>query len=179
MGRVPVLAMIVLLCCAAVGAWQDAMTTLGLTQKQLEESFTYFRAAAVDQRGEMAAKAMTPEQRVSVVREIGGAIKTLVSSAAFQKTYAEYIKTKYDAVDHGLKQASGAVNMSDTDRIRQGAAVQMAMMIRMFPFEAAKNSICREARELGRDDQGQGCGSGGPGTGAEDAGASEDSRSPE
>jgi len=148
MRRFTLLVVLALLCCAMVGAWQSAINSLGLTQQQLQESMLNLELPYLSGAGRMAAKAMTPEQRAAAVREVGGAVKTLANSAAFQKVYDEYIQKQYHAVNHGIKLAAPGAQVNDVDRrialAKQQSAVQMAMMMRIFPIDAAKAAFAEK-----------------------------------
>ena len=97
--------------CSSAVAWQFDMSMLGLTQKELENKTNYglldatptFPVPQLSGKGRDAARGMSEQDRVAAVRAIGGAMKVIVTSEAFQKAHNEQIKRAHKAVDHGIK----------------------------------------------------------------------------
>ena len=142
--------------CGAAGAWTGALTTLGLTSGDLESQVlrsTRNVDAPLSMPGlttssRKAAKALSPEQRADAVREIGGLLKTLVMSDAFQQAHAAYIKGEHKAVDHGIKVKTMDEKMAEMMKPKPGQdpaaemtrqiAVQMATQFRELPIDNLK-----------------------------------------
>lgn len=143
------LILVLLIGCAAVSAWQTALSTLGFNPEELQpllleqmdgpDSPVYLPRLSTPAKA--AAMAMTEQQRAATVREIGGFIKTLVMSTAFQEAHAAQIKKSHYAVNHGFKEPVVTDPMAAG---MQAMAAQMAMMFRTFPIEALKEAFAQD-----------------------------------
>ncbi len=111
--------------CGTALAWQFDPSTLGLTPKDLEaraagglrDTSSEVQVPWLSAEGKTAAKALSEADRANAVRVIGAALKSIVTSPAFQKAHDESIKSGRRAVDHGLKlQPPGAGNMADMQK---------------------------------------------------------------
>lgn len=136
--------------CAAAAAWQGALPTLSLNQPDFEKGVrdttrnfgNSIEPPWIPRKTAAAAKAMTESQRATAVRELGAMAKALVMSPAFQKAHADYIRSSYKAVDHGIQAktqsqmlAEATAQGNTSDMMRQ-AAVQMATALRGAPPES-------------------------------------------
>lgn len=104
-------ALLTLALCGSAIAWNFDLSTLGLTQKELEtrariglqETSAELEVPRLADNYKQIAKGLSEADRAAAVQAIGAALKAIVTSEAFQKAHNESIKTSYKAVDHGLK----------------------------------------------------------------------------
>lgn len=138
-------------------AWQFNIATLGLTQKDVEtrvtgalrDSSSGVQVPWLSATGRKAALALSEADRAAAVQSIGAAIKTFVTSDAFQKAHSESIRLAHKAVDHGIKVYSqeeilkmamnpkpGVDPMGD---MQKQMMAQAALDMRAMPVEAMKS----------------------------------------
>jgi hypothetical protein len=130
--------------CGAALAWQFDPSTLGLTPKDLEaraagglrDNSGEVQVPWLSAQGKTAAKALSEADRAEAVRVIGAALKSIVSSPAFQKAHDESIKSGRRAVNHGIKvQPPGAANMAD---MQKQMMAQTVLQLRGNPITSLK-----------------------------------------
>ena len=95
-----------------------------------------------------AAYALGESARVALVETVGAALKTLVMSSTFMAEHEAFIKSEYQAVDHGLKGVvsyEGALKKSDLKlfeaiQLRQSVAMGVDQ-VRMVPPEYLQKEL--------------------------------------
>jgi hypothetical protein len=100
-----------------------------------------------------AARVLGESAQAALVDTIGAAVKSLVMSPAFLTQHNEYIKSKHQAVDHGIK---GAVSMEDAlkkndlkavEALQRNAMVAMGVdMVANYPGDALKGELTNELK---------------------------------
>ena len=142
--------------CGSALAWQFNISTLGLTQKDIEtrasgglrDDSNELQVPWLTPDGRNAAKALSEADRAAAVQAIGTAIKTFVTSDTFQKAHAEGIRLGHKAVDHGIKVYSQeeALKMAMNPKpgvdpiadMQKQMMAQGAMQLRSMPIESMK-----------------------------------------
>lgn len=130
---------------------QSAMSTVGLTAKDIESNFMEeilrskdsFWLPSMGQAGKKAAIALSEAQRVAVVRTLGAFLKRVVMSDAFQAAYAAKIKDTHNAVNHGIKDLN-AMPADPMATAQRQTAVQMAKLLRTFPHDVLKTAFAQD-----------------------------------
>ncbi|HEY3441901.1 MAG TPA: hypothetical protein VGK29_14155 [Paludibaculum sp.] len=149
-------AFLTLALCGTALAWQFNISTLGLTQKDIEtrvagalrDGSSELQAPWLMPAGRKAALALSEADRAAAVQTIGAAIKTFVTSEAFQKSHAESIRLSHKAVDHGIKVYSQeeALKMAMNPKpgvdpmgdMQKQLMAQGVMQLRAMPIESLK-----------------------------------------
>ncbi|QOY86390.1 hypothetical protein [Paludibaculum fermentans] len=133
-------------------AWDGALLRLGLKDADIQRIAE--QECRKDYLGELpygtstarkALKGMTEEERAQAVREVAAVAKALVLSPAFEAAHDEYIKKRYNAVNHGLK------IQSQEEKIKAASKnpdAMMADMQRQVGIQMAKSYSQMDAASL-------------------------------
>ncbi len=128
---------VALVCCVGAWAWQDSLAQLKLNRETFERLITGYVNGAAN-RDHLALPpfggavkdailAMSDSGRAAIVKELGLAAKAFVMSPAFQTSYDAYIKSAYNAVNHGIAVTSksaeldAALKRGDTEAMEKAA----------------------------------------------------------
>lgn len=137
--------------CTAALAWQGMLGTLGWTEQDkssavrqslLDDGLYALPGTNQLKRAVKDAWAARPAtDRVALIRELAAGAKGYIMAPAFEKTWDEWIKGRYSAVNHGIKvdqQADMQAMMQDgaADRMMAQAAAQMATEFVKMPVES-------------------------------------------
>jgi hypothetical protein len=138
---------------SAALAWQGMLGTLGWTEQDksaavrqalLDEGLYSLPGTGRLKRAVKDAWAARPAaDRVALIRELAAEAKSYIMAPAFEKTWDEWIKGRYDAVNHGIKvnpQAEMQAMMQDaaSGRMVAQAAAQMAREYARMPTQSVE-----------------------------------------
>lgn len=137
--------------CGSAFAFQGLLATLGWTEQDksaavrqslLDDGLYSLPGSYQLKRAVKDAWSARPAaDRVALIRELIPAAKAYIMNPAFEKTWEEWIKSRYSAVNHGIKvdqQADMQAMMADgaADRMMAQAAAQMAKSFVSMPAES-------------------------------------------
>src|SRR5450759_2829884 len=149
-------AFLTLAVCGSALAWQFDLSKLGLTQKELEtrasgglrDESSELQVPWLTPNAKQVAKGLSEADRAAAVQAIGAALKTIVTSEAFQKVHNEGIKLGHKAVDHGIKVYSMEETIQMAMKPKPGVdpvadmqkqlGAQAAMQLRSQPIDSLK-----------------------------------------
>ena len=159
LSRKIVFAATVLIACAAATAWQSALSAVGWSEdrsaKMAESFFTGSRmlpgggAMSAEVKQRWIGKA--PGERAQAIRELALQAKRYVQTPAFEKLHAQWIKDRYDAVNHGIKVEPNAAVPADRNAAMSEMASVMAESFQQVPPEALKLLIANDIDSLKAD----------------------------
>jgi len=155
----------VLMTAGSLVGWQSMMGTLGWTEQ--DKSVAARQGLLNDELGVLpgsyqlksavkdAWSARPAADRVALVKELTAAAKAYVMAPGFEKTYDEWIRQRYSAVNHGLK----VDPQSDMRAMMQGgaannmmaqAAGQIAAEIMKLPMQSLEFLYPNDVKEWGK-----------------------------
>lgn len=138
---------------SAALAWQGMLGTLGWTEQDksaavrqalLNDGLYSLPGTVQLKRAVKDAWAARPAaDRVALIRELAAAAKGYIMAPAFEKTWDEWIKSSYNAVNHGIKvnqQAEMQAMMQDgaMEKMMAQAAAQMAKEYAKLPTQSVE-----------------------------------------
>jgi hypothetical protein len=163
-GCAPIAAAAVVLCCvllidqAGPSAEQSALPKVGLTTTDIQ---TWVTTSALGSDGSSVSwetptlsgaamagiAAMTAAERVALVREVLGVVKTAAAAPAFQAAFAALLKQKLNAVNHGIN--TNTYGMEDPQKgMIMMVVLQMRLMFDGQPPAALLEILENDKAEL-------------------------------
>ena len=135
-----------LIACAGVAAaWQSALSAVGWSEEaamQIAESFFANSSMKLPAGGSMSAQTKarwigkTPAERAAAIRELALYTKGRLQTPAFEKIYSGWIKSHYNAVNHGIKvDPNAAAGQEDISSAMNEAAAAMVQAFSQLPTD--------------------------------------------